>query len=110
MPFSPEMRRLENKWRTGTSWPKRLEWLEIHGFRGWTGQRVDFGFPIVALVGENGSGKSTVLQSAAAVYKSVDQRRRLSACDFFPETPFGRLQVPTTLVAVLRADESTTTK
>ncbi|HDU5257593.1 TPA: AAA family ATPase, partial [Klebsiella pneumoniae subsp. pneumoniae] len=56
------MRKLINKWKTGNSWPKRLEWLEIQGIRGWTGQRVDLQFPIVALVGENGSGKSTVLQ------------------------------------------------
>jgi len=92
MPFSSQMRRLENKWRTGTSWPKRLEWLEIHGFRGWTGQRVDFGFPIVALVGENGSGKSTVLQAAASAYKGADQKGDLYASDFFPDTPFERIQ------------------
>jgi len=71
MALSAEMRRLQNKWLTASGWPKRLEWLEIGGVRGWTGQRIDFQFPIVALVGENGSGKSTVLQAAAAVYKST---------------------------------------
>ncbi|PCC84080.1 AAA family ATPase, partial [Pseudomonas aeruginosa] len=60
MALSREARLLQNKWRTGTSWPKRLEWIELTGIRGWSGQRVDFGFPVVALVGENGSGKSTV--------------------------------------------------
>ncbi|MBA1158450.1 AAA family ATPase [Microvirga sp. Marseille-Q2068] len=80
------MRKLQNKWRTGSGWPKRLEWLEINGIRGWTGQRVDLQFPIVALVGENGSGKSTVLQSAAAVYRSP--AKDLYASDFFPDTPF----------------------
>lgn len=91
MPISSEMRRLYNKWKTGAAWPKRLEWLEISGLRGWTGQRIDFNFPIVALVGENGSGKSTVLQSAAAVYRSPDKKDDRFASDFFPDTPFERV-------------------
>jgi predicted ATPase len=92
MALSSEVRRLKNKWAAGTSWPQRLEWLEIHGLRGWTGQRVDFGFPIVAIVGENGSGKSTVLQSAAAVYRNQDKKKELYASDFFPDTPFETIQ------------------
>src|SRR5215470_3018731 len=88
MGLSSEVRRLKNRWGAGKSWPQRLEWLEIHGLRGWTGQRIDFGFPIVAIVGENGSGKSTVLQSAAAVYRSPDKKKELYASDFFPDTPF----------------------
>lgn len=89
MAISKEMRKLINKWKTGTSWPKRLEWLEIKGIRGWSGQRVDFQFPIVALVGENGSGKSTVLQCAASVYK--DKKKRFASF-FFPDTPFEKIQ------------------
>lgn len=84
------MRRLQNKWLTAASWPRRLEWLEITGIRGWTGQRIDFQFPITALVGENGSGKSTVLQAAAAVYRSVPKDR--FASDFFPDTPYERIE------------------
>ncbi len=89
MSLSAEMRRLQNKWMTGSSWPKRLEWMEIAGIRGWTGQRIDFQFPITALVGENGSGKSTVLQAAAAVYKSAPKDRYAS--DFYPDTPYERI-------------------
>lgn len=89
MSLSSEMRRLDNKWRTGQSWPKRLEWLEITGIRGWQGQRVDFQFPIVAIVGENGSGKSTALQAAASIYQSQDDDR--FASEFFPDTPFERV-------------------
>jgi len=87
--LSTEMRRLQNKWRTGAGWPKRLEWIEINGVRGWTGQRVDFNFPIVAIVGENGSGKSTVLQAAAAAYRAPENDR--FASDFFPDTPFEKI-------------------
>lgn len=90
MALSGEMRRLAAQWITQTRWPKRLEWLEIEGIRGWTGQRVDFQFPIVALVGENGSGKSTVLQAAAAAYRSTPKDRYAS--DFFPDTPYERIE------------------
>ncbi|MCL0640651.1 ATP-binding protein, partial [Klebsiella pneumoniae] len=89
MAISKEMRKLINKWKTGNSWPKRLEWLEIQGIRGWTGQRVDLQFPIVALVGENGSGKSTVLQCAASVYKDIKKRY---ASYYFPDTPFEKIE------------------
>jgi predicted ATPase len=108
VPLSNQMRRLDNKWRTQTAWPKRLEWLEIHGIRGWTGQRIDFGFPIVALVGENGSGKSTVLQSAAAVYKSPDSRNDRYASDFFPDTPFERIEGATIRLSVRQGSQSQT--
>ena len=68
MPLSKEMRLLQNKWNSGQGWPKRLDAIEIDGIRGWTGQRIDFEFPIVAIVGENGAGKSTLLQAAASIY------------------------------------------
>jgi ABC-type dipeptide/oligopeptide/nickel transport system ATPase component len=42
---------------------------QAKGLRGWDGQKIPFSFPIVAIVGENGSGKSTVLQCAASVYR-----------------------------------------
>ena len=84
------MRRLETKWRTGSGWPKWLEWLEIRGIRGWEDQRVSFNFPIVAIVGENGSGKSTILQAAACVYQ--DTLQTWWPTDFFPETAWDNLQ------------------
>jgi len=92
MPLSQEVRRLQEKWRANTSWPQRLEWLEIDGIRGWTGQKVEFGFPVVAIVGENGSGKSTVIQAAAAVYKAATKKEMRYASDFFPDTPFEEVE------------------
>jgi len=90
MALSADMRRLHNRWATNQGWPRRLEWVEITGIRGWTGQRIDFQFPIVALVGENGSGKSTILQAAAAAYRSAPKDRYAS--DFFPDTPFEKIE------------------
>lgn len=94
MPLSREMRRLEGKWATGAGWPKRLDWVEIDGIRGWTGQRFDLNFPIMAVVGENGAGKSTVLQCAASVYASSGrkERRERFASDFFPDTPWDHVR------------------
>lgn len=91
MALSSEVRKLENKWRTGQSWPQRLEWLEITGIRGWLGERIDLNFPVVALVGENGTGKSTVLQAAAASYRSNSKTKDRYASDFFPDTPFEKI-------------------
>lgn len=92
MALSSEVRKLANKWATNTGWPKRLEWIEIDGIRGWSGQRVDFRFPLVAIVGENGSGKTTVLQATAACYGAPDPKSDLYASDFFPDTPFERIE------------------
>lgn len=93
MPVSKEMRLLLKKWNSGSGWPKRLDAIELTGVRGWSGQRIEFPFPIMALVGENGAGKSTVLQAAASVYRppeSSGERARF-ASDFFPETPWERI-------------------
>lgn len=90
MPISNEIRLLDKKWSAKTHWPNRLDWLEIEGMRGWENQRITFDFPIVALVGENGSGKSTVLQAAACAYQS-DQRTWFPT-EFFPDTAWDELR------------------
>lgn len=94
MALSSEMRRLETKWTTGNRWPQFLNWLEIKQIRGWSGQRVEFKFPITAIVGENGSGKSTVLQSAACAYQtpSTGNSKTWFPSEFFPETAWDKLQ------------------
>jgi predicted ATPase len=84
--LSPEVRRLENKWLNGQGWPKRLEYIELNGIRGWEHLRMDFRFPIVAIVGENGAGKSTVIQCAASVYEGGKAGHYPS--DFLPDTPW----------------------
>lgn len=96
MPLSNEMRRLERQWQAGTGWPKRLHWIEMVGIRGWDRQRFDLRFPIMAVVGENGAGKSTVLQAAASIYQAETGQTRSKkyrfASDFFPETPWDRIR------------------
>ena len=85
MAVSREMRLLQRKWATGQGWPKRLDAIEIDGLRGWTGQHIEFPFPIMALVGENGAGKSTILQAAASIYKGPNKRMKFASA-YFPDT------------------------
>lgn len=92
MAVSDEIRRLDKKWKGGTGWPKKLEWLEIDGLRGWTKQRIEFAFPIVAIVGENGSGKSTIIQAATCVYRQDKKETTRFPSEFFPETAWDEVK------------------
>lgn len=95
MPISDEMRRLEAKWKAGTSWPQRLDWIEIDGVRGWKGERFELRFPIMAVVGKNGVGKSTVLQAVASIHRLPGKKkgtRILNPAYFFPDTPWESIE------------------
>lgn len=101
MAISSEVRRLSARWVQGNGWPQRLEWIQISNLRGWTGQKISLPYPIMAVVGENGVGKSTVLQSAAAVYKSKppkqsgkkrEKKKPNYASDYFPETAWDKIK------------------
>lgn len=92
MALSKEIRLLQKKWSSGQGWPKRLDALEIYGIRGWSGQRIDFQFfPMIAVVGENGVGKSTVLQAAASIYRGPTKRMKFASA-YFPDTPWERVE------------------
>ena len=107
MALSREMRRMLRKWDSNNGWPKRLEWVEIEGIRGWAGQRVDFPAPIVAIVGENGSGKSTLLQAAASAYSQPEGRKRTYASEYFPDTPFEKITGAALRYSIRQGDHST---
>jgi predicted ATPase len=110
-----EVRRLKAKWDSGSGWPKRLVWLEIDGIRGWQGQRFSLSFPIMAVVGENGTGKSTLLQAAASVYRPEDPHGGAPAASvnrfasaFFPDTPWDRIGPAEIRCAVREGDTERT--
>lgn len=92
MAISNEVRRLERAWKNETAWPKRLDWIEIEGLRGWTGQRVEFPFPMVAISGENGSGKSSIIQASASVYRESTVKSGRYASEFFPKTAWDKIE------------------
>jgi predicted ATPase len=73
-------------------WPQFLQMVQIDGLRGWTGQSVEFNFPVVAVVGENGSGKSTLMKIAACVYDSKEKENRFYPSSFFVETHWDTIQ------------------
>ena len=74
----------------GGLWPQFLERIDITGLRGWSGGSVQFKFPVVAVVGENGAGKSTVLKVAATAYE--DPEANYFPSTFFLDTHWDKLQ------------------
>lgn len=73
-------------------WPQFLQMVQIEGLRGWSGQAVEFNFPVVAIVGENGSGKSTLMKVAACAYDNKDKDKRFYPSAFFVETHWDKIQ------------------
>lgn len=67
-------------------WPQLLETITLNGLRGWNGQTVSFPFPVTAIVGENGTGKSTIIKCAACGYENADRSKRFFPSSFFVET------------------------
>jgi len=84
-----EITRIRDQFQGG-QWPQFLERLDIAGLRGWQGQMVQFKFPVVAVVGENGAGKSTVLKVAAAAYDKASDVGYYPS-DFFLDTHWDTL-------------------
>ena len=56
---------------------KYLSKLVLKRIRGFTDEPVSFDFPVTALIGPNGGGKTTILGAAACAYKEVSPRRFL---------------------------------
>ncbi|WEB40950.1 AAA family ATPase [Streptomyces yunnanensis] len=90
---------LTSDWNTDRysekGWPQFLDSVTIAGLRGWAGETVEFRFPVTAIAGENGAGKSTILKAAAAAYRAPDNRpemRTFYPDDFFPNTPWERVE------------------
>jgi predicted ATPase len=73
-------------------WPQFLQMISIDGLRGWSGQAVEFNFPVVSIVGENGSGKSTLLKAAACVYDNKDKDKRFYPSTFFVKTVWDKIE------------------
>jgi predicted ATPase len=80
-----EISKISSQWKAN-QWPQVLEMVEIDGLRGWTGQNIVFNYPIVAIVGENGSGKSTALKAAACAYEAKDIKKTFYPSAFFLDT------------------------
>lgn len=67
-------------------WHQFLKAIKIENIHGWEGQELILKFPIVAIVGENGIGKSTFLKAAVCAYKNKTGK------DFYPSNMFLKTQ------------------
>ncbi|HLM52255.1 MAG TPA: AAA family ATPase [Pseudoxanthomonas sp.] len=101
-----EIQRIREQFQGGL-WPQFLDKVEIKGLRGWQGQSVQFKFPVSAIVGENGAGKSTVLKVAAAAY---DKESGYYPSDFFLDTHWDTLKEVELGYAIKLGDNSATFK
>lgn len=63
-------------------WKQFIKSIKINNIHGWEDQEMLFKFPVVAVVGENGIGKSTFLKAAVCAY---DNR---GAQNFYPSNMF----------------------
>jgi predicted ATPase len=108
-----DRRRLERDWASAghqsNGWPQFLSSVKIEGLRGWNAEQVDFRFPIVAIAGENGSGKSTILKIAASAYHNTgaDQyAKTFNPDDFFPKTQWEDVAGVRLTYTVRRGDQT----
>ncbi|WP_313185448.1 AAA family ATPase [Lacrimispora sp.] len=63
------------------NYQKYLKKVHINKLRAFADQTIEFDFPVTALIGPNGGGKTTVLSSCALLFKSVQPR------NFFTKSP-----------------------
>ena len=70
-----EISRIRQQFQAGL-WPQFIEYIEIENIRSWKGQGVNFMYPITAIVGENGTGKSTILKSLACCYEHPSEIKK----------------------------------
>jgi predicted ATPase len=60
--------------------------LTLKRVRGFIDQPVSFDFPVTAIIGPNGGGKTTVLGAAACAYKDVSPRRFFAKSGIYDES------------------------
>ena len=65
------------------NYQKYLKQIHLKNVRAFNDQRITFTFPVTAIIGTNGGGKSTILGASSLAYKSVRPG------DFFPKSNVG---------------------
>lgn len=80
-----EIQRIRNKINT-QGWSKFIVNMSINGLHGLNEQHIEFKFPICAIVGENGTCKSTILKLLACAYRGNDKKDGFFPSNFFPDT------------------------
>lgn len=91
MSLSPEIQKIRERW-ISQGWSRFINNIHIEGLHTLKDQQVDFKFPVCAIVGENGTGKSTILKVLACAYKDSIGKKTLYPSDFFPDTAWEKLK------------------
>lgn len=103
-----EISRIRQQFQSG-QWPQFVEHIEIHNIRSWKGQGINFMYPITAIVGENGTGKSTVLKSLACCYEHPTLiKKTYYPSQFFIDTQWETLTDCKITYRIKRGDTSST--
>jgi predicted ATPase len=87
-----EIRTIRERFLIRENFPQFVESVKVDGLRGWTGETVHFKFPIVAIAGENGSGKSTILKAAACAYRNKAEDGNYYPSNFFVNTFWDKIE------------------
>jgi predicted ATPase len=78
------------------NWRKFINSVTISKIRGWDNRSVRFMFPICALVGENGTGKSTILRAVVCSYENnFNSTGNYYPSKLFLDTRWDAASVPT---------------
>ena len=89
--ISLEVQKIRNKW-ISQGWPRFVSNIHINGIHAFKDQQIEFKFPVCAIVGENGTGKSTILKILACAYRDPAGQKTLYPSDFFPDTAWDKLK------------------
>ncbi|WP_293735826.1 ATP-dependent endonuclease [uncultured Phascolarctobacterium sp.] len=81
--YNEEINKIFKQFKHGDGeWKNFLKSICIDNIHGWHKQKIEFKYPVVAIVGENGIGKSTFLKAAACAYQNTNGN------NFYPSKMF----------------------
>ncbi len=89
MSFSPEIGKIKSK-MLSQGWPRMILSLTIDGLHGLSNKQIEFKFPVCAIVGENGTCKSTILKAMACAYKGEEKEGPFPS-ELFPDTNWDKI-------------------